>query len=235
MNQDEKDTEEQKLKIKRTRKTMRKEKNREKKTNERTSKALFYIAGILFLGFFEVSMVPFSDHFSSSFLSYSYGEGQEIELETEFETELEAELGEEALPIQHEKNRIERRIRAMVSVLRKGDYASAIEFSVDQEKEAYQRIAKTLRLSRGQGKVTKNFQSFFNRLERFWVEWIEMDGEKAVAICIFRFKFFDSKSKKPIFKDRELYYYLRKVKDSWKISLSRLKYERYIYPKDYHR
>jgi len=108
-------------------------------------------------------------------------------------------------------------------------FKEAYQLTTGREREIYYNILK--RIKKRNGSVPAEVKKYFSRLKKFYVDIVVVDdlGNRAIAHCIFQFKFYDSKSRDEIRKFREVHYYLEKVDGEWKITFSKLKSERYNY------
>ncbi len=128
-----------------------------------------------------------------------------------------------------EEKKIGRLIERFVNACRKSNFNEARKLTTGKEKKIFISILKDIK--KRNGMITKEMKHYFQRLRDVKVNVVEIgkSGKKAVAVCTLEFRYFDSKSRDEIRKDREVYYLLVRVKGKWKISKSKLYKERSYY------
>ncbi|GMT48706.1 MAG: hypothetical protein IEMM0008_0245 [bacterium] len=134
-----------------------------------------------------------------------------------------------------EEKKIGRLVEHFVDVCKKSNFNEARKLTTGKEKKIFSSILKDIKIRNGM--ITKEMKYYFQRLRGVKVNVVEIDksGKKAVAICTLEFRYFDSKSRDEIRKDREVYYLLLRIKGKWKISKSKLYREHSYYRTKTHR
>ncbi len=134
-----------------------------------------------------------------------------------------------------EEKKIARLIERFVDVCKKSNFKEASKLTTGKEKKIFSSMLKDIK--RRNGMITKEMRYYFQRLREVKVDVVKIgkSEKKAVAICTLEFRYFDSKSRDEIRKDREVYYLLLRIKGKWKISNSKLYRERTYYRTKTHR
>ncbi len=136
--------------------------------------------------------------------------------------------------IELEKKIIAKVLNRFYLASRQSKFKEIIKLTTGKEKTIYENRLK--QINRNNGLVNQTIKNYFKRLVDFTVEIVEIDkkGKIAFSICILHFKYYDSNNRTPIFKKREVNYYLQKIDGSWKIAKSKLRRETYYYKSKVH-
>ncbi|MDH4127394.1 MAG: hypothetical protein OEV44_01480, partial [Spirochaetota bacterium] len=103
--------------------------------------------------------------------------------------------------IELEEKIISRLITSFFEACKRKDIAKAKSMTTDKEKKIFESILKESKKTNGI--LPADLSKYFSRLRDFKVNVVQLDesGDKAVAICTYEFKYYDSKSKDEIRKD----------------------------------